>query len=346
MRPTVHDIAETAGVSLATVDRVINGRPGVRPETAARVRSAIADLGFVRDLGAANLAKRRVYPFVFVLPEGPNAFMRALERAVREAMLRAVVERTRIRLLTVPAFDPDALAATLERLAEEVSAGQALAGVAMVATESHAVRAAVESLSEAGVSVVTLVSDLPDSGRAHYVGIDNVAAGRTAASLLGRFVGARHGKIAVLAGSMSVRDHVERRLGFDQVMRAEFPGLPVLPTIEGFDDGAAVAKVMGEALDTDAGIVGIYSLGAGNRGLIELLEARGLTGNIVVVAHELTDHARQALVSGTFDAVINQDAGHEVRSAIRVMKARADGLDLVDAQERIRIDIFLRDNLP
>jgi LacI family transcriptional regulator len=47
-----------------------------------------------------------------------------------------------------------------------------------------------------------------------------------------------------------------------------------------------------------------------------------------------------------FDAVINQDCGHEVRSAIRVLKARSDGLMPISAQERIRIDIFLKDNLP
>ena len=87
MRPTVHDIAEAAGVSLATVDRVLNRRPGVRSATVARVEDAVARLGYQRDVAAANLARRRTYPLVFVLPEGPNAFMRALEDAVREASL-------------------------------------------------------------------------------------------------------------------------------------------------------------------------------------------------------------------------------------------------------------------
>ena len=59
MKPTVHDIARLAGVSLATVDRVLNGRPGVRSVTRERVNEAIASLGYVRDLAAANLAKGR-----------------------------------------------------------------------------------------------------------------------------------------------------------------------------------------------------------------------------------------------------------------------------------------------
>lgn len=48
MKPTVHDIAERAGVSLATIDRVLNMRPGVHAATRARVEAAIAELGYVR----------------------------------------------------------------------------------------------------------------------------------------------------------------------------------------------------------------------------------------------------------------------------------------------------------
>jgi LacI family transcriptional regulator len=56
-----------AGVSLATVDRVLN-RPSrrARGDDRARVEDAIARLGYVRDVAAANLAKRRTYPLVFV----------------------------------------------------------------------------------------------------------------------------------------------------------------------------------------------------------------------------------------------------------------------------------------
>ncbi|EBV3600229.1 LacI family transcriptional regulator, partial [Salmonella enterica subsp. enterica serovar Virchow] len=85
MRPTVHDVARAAGVSLATVDRVINGREGVREATVLRVEAAISKLGFVRNQAAANLAKSRVYRLVFIIPEGANSFMRRLEAETAEA---------------------------------------------------------------------------------------------------------------------------------------------------------------------------------------------------------------------------------------------------------------------
>ena len=73
----------------------------------------------------------------------------------------------------------------------------------------------------------------------------------------------------------------------------------------------------------------------------------GWTGrDIVLVCHELTACSRKALIHGTTDAEDNQGPGHEVGSAARVMLALTDGMPIVAGQEHIRIDIFLRDNLP
>ncbi len=341
MRPTVHDIAATAGVSLATVDRVLNGRPGVRAVTRRKVEAAIDSLGFVRDMAAANLAKGRVYPFVFILPASDNSFMHALHDEVKAAMARAIVERIDIRIVEVPAFDPPALVAALEPLLDEKPAG-----VALVAADAPEVRSAVDHLVEAGIAVVTLVSDLTGSARAHYAGVDNIAAGRTAGSLLGRFLGGRTGEVLVLAGSMLVRDHRERLDGFSTVIAEQFPGLRLLPVLEGRDDPERAEALVADMLRRHPEIIGVYSLGAGNRGLVRALKTHDTGDRLTVIAHELTASTRAALRDGVIDAVLNQDAGHEVRSAIRVLKAKADGQPVIAAQERIRIDIFLKDNLP
>lgn len=341
MKPTVHDIATAAGVSLATVDRVLNRRPGVSARTRDKVEAAVVSLGFVRDVAAANLAKGRVYPVTFILPSNDNSFMRDLEAAVDDAAARSPAERTDIRVVKVPPFDAEALVTALDRLRLERPAG-----IALVAVDAPEVAAAVDRLTEDGIPVVTLVSDLPASHRVHYAGIDNLAAGRTAASLLGRFVGDRRGSIGVLAGSMLVRDHRERFEGFASVMAADYPHLALLEVIEGRDDPALVERRLGSLFRERSDILGLYSLGAGNRGLVAALRSTGFTRRPAVIAHELTKTTRTALGDGLIDAVLNQDAGHEVRSAIRVLKAHADGLPVLAAQERIRIDIFLKDNLP
>ncbi|UJW74722.1 LacI family DNA-binding transcriptional regulator [Rhizobium sp. SL42] len=341
MKPTVHDIAVHAGVSLATVDRVLNRRPGVSARTRDKVDQAVSTLGFVRDVAAANLAKGRTYPLTFIIPSNDNSFMRGLRLALDEATGRAAVERIAIRLIDVPAFDATALADALD-----AALVGAPAGIAFVAVDAPEVVEAANRVAAAGVPLVTLVSDLSGASRDHYAGIDNAAAGRTAASLLGRFLGGRDGAVAVLAGSMLVRDHRERCEAFEAVMTKDFARFEILPVVEGRDDPATVDALVSRLFAERGDIVGLYSLGAGNRGLVRALEKVASSSRPAVIAHELTETTRAALDAGLIDAVLNQDAGHEVRSAIRVLKAKADGLPVVAAQERIRLDIFLKDNLP
>src|SRR6187549_367218 len=82
-RATLEDVARTAGVSLATVDRVVNQREGVRAKTVARVEAAVAKLGYRADVAAARLARGQTFRFAFVLPTGSNSFMTNLTEQVQ-----------------------------------------------------------------------------------------------------------------------------------------------------------------------------------------------------------------------------------------------------------------------
>ena len=115
-KPTVHDIAKEAGVSLATVDRVLNARPGVREKTIAKVQGAVERLGYVRDTYAANLARQRLYHFTFVLPEGPSQFTDTLKAALKEATSSQIADRIVLKVVTVPLHDPHAIVRTLRSL--------------------------------------------------------------------------------------------------------------------------------------------------------------------------------------------------------------------------------------
>ena len=142
-------------------------------------------------------------------------------------------------------------------------------------------------------------------------------------------------------------DHRDRLEGFRARLSELNDRVEILPVTEGQDDPDTVYRLVSDMLGREPQLAGIYSLGAGNRGLIRALNEIGSAGRKpLVIAHELTPHTRAALQSDLIEAVLNQDAGHEVRSAIRVLKAKADGLAVIEAQERIRIDIFLKDNLP
>ncbi|MFT5116172.1 MAG: LacI family transcriptional regulator [Parasphingorhabdus sp.] len=340
-KPTVNDIARVAGVSLATVDRVLNARPGVRAVTIGKVNSAIQQLDYVRDTAAANLARGRIYKFMFILPASDNEFIVSLESQIAECSHRLISDRTTLRVMKVEAFDPQAMATIITSIDPEK-----VDGIAILSPETPSVRDAIDHVRAQGVQVIALVSDLPSSRRDAFVGIDNVAAGKTAGQLMGRFVQDEKGKIMVITGSLLARDHLERRLGFDSVMTSAFPKIEVLASLEGHDDPELLEKLLPDAFDVNPDINGIYSSAAGNSGLINFLTGRGLTSKITVVGHELTPLSRNALETGTFDAIISQDSGHLVRSAVRILRARSDDLPINPSQEVIRIDVFLKENIP
>ena len=334
----MHDVAREAGVSLATVDRVLNGRAGVRPATVAKVEAAIQALDFRRDLSASLLARQRDLSVVFIIPESRNEFMAHLRAAVTRQARAMRGERISLELHPVPPLDAAAMSAALDRL----DRAQCDCAV-VVATDDEQVRRAADRAVRRGIVLLTLVSDLPGSARRVFVGIDNVAAGRTAASLLGRFC--PQGTIGLVAGSLALNDHRERLAGFAAVMAAEFPDVTVLGPVEGRDDNAATEKAVSTLLAAHPDLGGLYNLGAGNAGLVRALDHSSRSGAIRVVAHELSTPTRSALARGTIDVVLDQNPVGEIRAALAAARALALGPDAEFRAEPIEIGIFLRDNL-
>lgn len=339
-RPTVNDIARAAGVSLATVDRVLNGRPGVRAKTVLAVQDAVLRLGYVRDIAAANLARQRRYRMIAAIPQSDSQFITTLVQALKDAAQTAAMARTELEFLRYPAEDTHFLAAALAQHAQ-----RDVAGVALMAPETPVLRDAVNMLKDKDIPLVTMVSDLPSTARDHFVGIDNRAAGRTAGVLMGRFLAGQSAQVMVLVPSMLLRDAIDRRHGFDQVLQAEFPQIEALPTLETHGADTTLRAAVRAQLDSARHVRGIYVLGSGHRALAATLADLGLTGRLVVIGHELTPFTRQALMAGHLDAIITQNPGHLARSVLRVLRAKADKMPIDAAQERLRIEILIKENL-
>jgi len=313
-KPTTKDLAIAAGVSLATVDRVLNARVGVRPATVDRVQSAIKNLNFVRDISAANLARRKEYKLVFLLPDHEDEFINLIQNEIAESGVFLSQERTIVSIIHAPHNDPHSISEILDNLSDnEVD------GVAIMAPETPQVRDAILRLEARGLAVVALVSQQPNAKSAYYVGINNEAAGRTVGQLMARFTGQRQGNILVLTEIMQSRDSQERRLGFDKIMRS---------------------------LQSLSPVVGVYLMHHDIFQAMQVIDDLDMAQQIVVICHELTSNTHNRLVDGSIDAVINQDVGHLVHSSIRLLRAKITQTSHVVSQERIRIEIILRENMP
>lgn len=348
-RATVHDLARVAGVSLATIDRVLNNRPGVRQATIEKVQKTIQELDFQRDVTASLLARRQDVRVVFLLPDGQNLFMQNLAGQIDLQKKIWAGKRVQIEVKLVPALDGGALAISLDAL-DIKTCDYAV----IVATDTADVRQAVDDAHARGISVLTLVSDLPGTQRQHFIGIDNYAAGKTAASLLGRFC-AHQGKIGLLIGSHDLRDHRQRMEGFKDVLDKEFPHLNILPAIEGHDHTRTAQEAVTALLDQHPDVTGIYSVGAGNSGLLAAMETSGAAGKVRIVVHELTDATSRGLNEGVLDVVLDQDPAGEIAATLAcIEKMSAKALmhaSVVPSRvddgpiEPVSLRIFMRDNV-
>jgi len=336
----VVDIARHAGVSTATVDRVLNRRPGVRDATVQRVLRAAGELDYLP--GEALLAAAAPQPqrLVFLLPAGTNPFLRMLGDMVSYSHEQWTPFNVRCRTETIESFNPHELAAALLRL------GQRHDGIATMALEHPVVREAVATLAARGVPVVTLISDLSNSQRAAYLGLDNRAAGRTAGYLIGRFIGTRAAKVALIAGSLSYRAHEEREAGFLHVIDELFPRLQVVGLREGQDDAAKNHRQTRALLDQHPDLAGIYNIGGASDGVARALREAGRDRQVVFIGHGLTPDTRALLIDGSMDAVITQSPHTTLMNCLRIFSNLREKRPAMSGVEITRSQVIFRENLP
>ncbi len=339
LRPTTKDLAKAAGVSRATVDRVLNGRDGVKQKTVNKVNAAIKELGFIRNVQAANLAKSKRYRFVFALPQSGDEFLAEIINHIRDAEDAFALDQIWCDVEHINENDPHAIADFLATLSPDETSG-----VAIMAPESPQVRDAIFRLQERGVAALPFISD-QTSMDTDWVGIDNRAAGATAAYLMGRFCADGSGKIMVIAESMQSRDSLERRLGFDAELNTNWPNLTALPSLETYGDEERAETIISNMANNNPDIIGIYVMSSEARTPLSIIVGLDTKTASVKIAHERTPFTAAALQNGLLDGVIAQNAGHLVRSAVRKLKAISDRSMTHSQQERIRVEVLLRTNL-
>lgn len=316
-RPTIADVARTAGVSVATVDRVLNGRHRVREETARRVYEAASEIGY----HAAALIHRRLtqdlpqMDFGFLLQKESQPFYQAFGRALQEAADAMPGMRVRAHIEYVKHQTP---AEVVERLA---ALGQRTQAIAATSLDHHSVTQAVEALKGEGKPVFSLLSDFAQGVRESYVGLNNLKVGRTAAWFISR-TAPRVGKVAIFVGSHRWHGHELRETGFRSYFREYAPGFEILETLVNLETRQVTHEATLNLLDRHPDIAGFYVAGGGMEGAISALreETRDPLHPLpAVVVNELTPDSSTALHEHLIVAAIATPLGTLCRSLMEHM---------------------------
>lgn len=338
---TITQIAEEAGVGTATVDRVLNNRPGVNPATVERVQAAMLKLGANtpsrgRPRVSANLR------FAFVLPSVKRGFFDLVDRVIAQAA--GDFRHQHITEVThrLPADDPASFAAQLASMTD-------FDGIAVLAPDVPAVKLAINELVRAGVHVVTLFSDVPGSMRETYIGADNRAAGRTAGTLLGNSL-PRHQPSSCLLISPATRyaAEIDRSIGFLHLLEERFAHVKPIQVTDIPENDEAILQLTQDAalqLSPDAPLGAVHVVSVGSVAVVRALQSFEQASSVRIAAHDLIEPHRALLMSGGLTYVLHQDVQYSVLAAGRVLRSLCEGVRGALSVGHPRVEIATVENL-
>lgn len=297
--PTIADLARAAGVSISTVDRVLNGRDPVRRPTAERVWATAETIGF----RAAALIRHRLTEarpertFGFVLQQRSSRFYQLLGEALGEATKASPNIRGQARIEYLNDLSASAVADRLLKV------GRSADALAVVAADHPRITAAIDELRGRGVPVFALISDLTAPSRAGYVGLDNWKVGRTAAWFIANMAG-RHGKIGILVGSHRYRCQDVCEMSFRSFFREHAPDFQLLESLVSLEEERYAYGATQDLLKRAPDLVGLYVGGGGIGGVLRALRENDAGQRTVTVGLDMTEESRSGLIDGVIKVML------------------------------------------
>ncbi len=312
---TIRDIAAECGVSTATVDRVINGRGKVRPDTEARVLSALERAGYTKNITARALAIRKAsHAIGVVVPSEGNPFFDDVLAGFRQAEEDLADFGITVVVETMRGYQTEEQLRRIDKLAKTVTA------LVLHPIDDFRIAAKIAELAAQGIPTVTVNSDLEHSVRRCYVGSDYVQGGQTAAGLMRL---ATHGKrrLAIVTGVDTLLGHRLRLHGFETHLKAICPRIQVVARRSAEDDDDRAYAATRAMLRADPMIDTLQIIAAGLTGVCEAVRDLKMEKQIRLFAFDNIPATKAQMESGLLKAVVCQQP---FQQGYRSVRAAAD----------------------
>ena len=292
-RPGMAALAAAAGVSVATVDRLLNGREQVAAATRMAVLDAALRIGHpaAARLTADNGVAVPAIKFGVLLHKQGQEFYQNMAREFRTAIAQLPSVKGSLDLEFSASQSPSEVAGLLRDMAVRCDV------IAATAVNHPEITATVEDLKEQGVPVFALLSDFAQGVRAGYVGLNNLKVGRTAAWMIS-LSAKGSGKVAVFVGGARWHGHDLRETGFRAYLREERPDLEVLDSIVNLETRQLTYETTLNLLKRHPDLRGMFVAGGGMEGAIAALQQSRRPGEVALVVNEVTAESRAALAQG------------------------------------------------
>ena len=314
MGVTMKEIAYMCGVSRGTVDRVLNNRGRVRPETEEHIRAVAKSMGYrsVQSKTMEAYAGRAMKIGLLV-----NSMDQPYFSQILASMISSIEELAAYKITSViklsGGFDVDQQLRQLdELLAQEVDA------LAMTSANSPRIAAKLREFSAKGIPVVLVSALLDDYEPFAFVGCNHEQSGRIAAGFARQIV-PPGSKIAVVSSSTKMTGLKLRCDGFIGALRRDGREDDVLEPIYSLDDDMIAFKVTAGLISRHPDIDLMFLAAGGYKGVYEALTDAGLCGKMKIIAFDRLDINQQYLRNGVVSALFDQHPSEQGQTAIRIL---------------------------
>ena len=303
MAVTLKEIAEAAGVSRATVDRVLHGRGHVKPEVETRIWELAREMRYQPSpLGRGLVKSARATKIGVICQFTETPFMKMALSGVEEVREELRLMGAELLLDTIDSYAPARMLASIDEMLKE-----GVQGLALTPGNTPDLRAKIQEVIARGVPVITFNTDLPGTDRLCYVGLDNIRAGRTFAGLMASSLRGG-GLVLPISGYRGHSAHDERLSAFQDTVGVTFPHLRLLPVAWCHDSDRMSEEITMETLRKYPNLSGVYVSGNGQSGVCRALRRTARTGRVVVICYDLTEQTALELQRGGIDFLIDQGA--------------------------------------
>lgn len=311
MKVTVKSLAQAAGVSRGTVDRVLHNRGAVKEDVAKRVRLLAKELGYVPNrAGRALAAYKTPIKIGALMPSVGNAFYQEIIQGIDEAQKEFADLGLEVVLKEVEGFEDETHLEAIDYLLKRGCKALCLATV-----NTDPLRERINELHDKEIPVVLLNTDVENARRLCYVGSDYLTAGATCAGMLSL---ARQDKLSVLivTGSHSMLGHNLRIRGFEEELKRQKIDFEIVDTVESFDSDIRAQQVTSEALKKHPKINCVYIAGAAVQGVGAALIAHN-DDNIFAIGFDELYSTKQLVSAGIIKFVVCQQPVRQGYHAIK-----------------------------
>lgn len=279
MKITMQQIADIAGVTRATVDKVVHNRPGVRPATREHIQKILTEYNYqttrAPSCTAAPLPKKMA---VVTLAPSYDYYFQDLKTGMDEQMKLYQGSGMTADYYYYDSVDPESLLSTLSYLEREAVDLLALRGV-----NYPGVSASISRLIKKGIPVLTFDSDLPETDRFCFIGEDLKLTGRICASLMAKLLDGE-GQIAIIGSSLNTNSTAGRFEGFLSLLSEEFPGIKVVKKLETLGQHSITYAKVREVLREYTDLKGIWNAISCNEDMIQAITDAGKLGDLKIIS--------------------------------------------------------------